>query len=191
MTPAQITALKARAQFFEREAATLRAELALAHDRASVLQAKTRHAQKYGGNCYNASRSKKPQTSENTTTSERPSLDLLKKEQEPYQAPKARIKFDRDAREFTGIIPADLEAWGDAFRGLDIDATLRRMAIWLADKGYRSTGHPRYRDFSRFIRTWLGREYDRLKATQPAPRQSINDKWADYYRTHSPGRILI
>jgi hypothetical protein len=91
--------------------------------------------------------------------------------------PAQRIRYDRAARRFTGILADDRAAWGRAFPTVAIATELSRAELWLADTTRR------YRDFSRFLRNWFrtaerdARGRPGLRAL-PHPRR-VNDAWAD------------
>lgn len=87
-----------------------------------------------------------------------------------------RVKFDRAARHFTGIVADDRAMWGRAFPDVPIDVEIQRAEGWLVSSTRR------YRNFAKFLWNWFvkaerdARGRGRLRAL-PDPRR-INDAWA-------------
>jgi hypothetical protein len=76
-----------------------------------------------------------------------------------------RIGFDFQTRKFTGIVPADIAQWKEAYPALDVVLVLKAMAVWLvANPDNKKTA------YSKFITNWLKREQDKAPRVNGAPR---------------------
>ncbi len=61
------------------------------------------------------------------------------------------IYFDRQKHCFVGLTPEKMKHLRDAYRGVDIETELKKMALWLSSpRGIRKTGT------INFIMNWLG-----------------------------------
>jgi len=64
------------------------------------------------------------------------------------------IYFDREKHCFVGLTPEKMKHLKDAYRGVNVETELKRMALWLSSpRGKMRTGS------INFIMNWLGRLY--------------------------------
>lgn len=67
--------------------------------------------------------------------------------------PHKRITWNPLTRNFDGITPDDLQRWTSAFPAVDIDAELKRAALWVDSNKARG----RKKNYFKFLTNWLSR----------------------------------
>ena len=79
-----------------------------------------------------------------------------KKEANASSAAIKKIDFDFDLAKFTGITKRQYETWCEAFPAINVDAEIRKAAVWL-------TANPKNRksNYSRFLVNWLTKTQDK------------------------------
>jgi len=78
------------------------------------------------------------------------------KEANASSAETKKIDFDFAVGKFTGITKRQYETWCEAFPAINVDAEIRKAAVWL-------TANPKNRksNYSRFLANWLTKTQDK------------------------------